>query len=69
VNSTTPGPINTEDARAAAATLRRVVADVDAGDVAADPSERAYQAAIDQIIAGMPALDDRRTMRRRRHRW
>ncbi len=37
--TTTPDPINTEDARAAAATLRQVVADVDAGDVEA---ERAY---------------------------
>jgi hypothetical protein len=60
--------INTEDARAAAATVRALVAAVDAGEVEADSSERAYRAALDQIIVGMPALDDRPTMRRRRHR-
>jgi hypothetical protein len=38
----TPEPINTDDARAAAATLRRVIADVDAGDVEANSMERAH---------------------------
>ncbi len=51
----TTGPINTEDARAAAATLRRVVAAVDAGDVAADSTERAYLAGAADALGHLTA--------------
>ncbi len=51
----TPDPINTEDARAAAATLRRVVADVDAGDVAADSTQRAYLAGAADALGHLTA--------------
>jgi len=53
--TTTPDPINTEDARAAAATLRRVVAAVDAGDVAADSTERAYLAGAADALGHLTA--------------